>query len=346
MALFRVLLAPLLVAAPIIAALPCLAARTTSPAAPVGAQTDEGEEAPTPAPLTTGSMAIASDPNLAVEAMAVDVAMDRVTYSYRLRNKGPTKLALTASVALPDLEVSSEGNTVYVLPSDKAENPIDLGVKSGDQPVATTASVQAVALGLDRLAEIKAAGLPPIPFGPAQDKALAAAKPELLMKLADLGLVTPRDPVQADATVIADWTLRVVHSWTQALEPGAATPVAVSFAPVKATYRVDAANLAGFNALKDQVCLTPAIMAAARALLKGKEAMAEVQDIALANDGPARWLDNPQASVAVRKPQPTSVVAFCGMDAASAGKPVVTGKMPGSNEAAGLRMLVFSVAAK
>lgn len=355
MASVRVPLAPVLLAVPflaipLLAALPSLAAPpappAASPAAPAGGQTDEGEEAPVPAPLTTGSMAIASDPSLAVEAMAVDVAADRVTYSYQLRNKGSTKLSLAASVALPDLEVSSEGNTVYILPSQNGDNPVDLAVKSGDQAVATTASVQAVALGLDRLAEIKAAGLPAIPFGPAQDKALAAAKPELLAKLADLGLVTPRDPAQPDAPVIADWTLRVVHGWTQALDPGATVPVAVSFAPIKATYRVDAANLAGFSALKDQVCLTPAIMSAARALLKGKEAVAEVQDIALSNDGPARWLDNPQASVAVRKPQPTSVVAFCGLDAASAGKPVVTGKMPNANEAAGLRVLIFSAAAK
>ena len=329
---------------PLGAASPGAAAAT--PAAPAAGQTDEGEEAPTPAPLTTGSMAIASDPNLVVEAMAVDVAMDRVAYSYRLRNKGPAKLALAASVALPDLEVSSEGDTTYVLPSADGDNPIDLAVRSGDQAVATAASVQAVALGLDRLADIKAAGLPLLPFGPAQDKALAALKPEALGKLADLGLVTPRDPAQPDAPVIADWTLRIVRGWTQALEPNATTPVTVSFAPVKASYRVDAAGLAGFNALKDQVCLTPAISAAARALLKGKEAQLDVQDITLSNDGPARWLDNPAASIAVRKPQPTSVVAFCGVDAASAAKPVVTGRMPGANEAAGLRVLVFSVAAK
>ncbi len=313
-------------------------------AAPAAGQTDEDEEAPTPAPLTVGSMAIASDNNLAVESMAVDVAVDRVVYNYRLRNKGSAKLSLAASVALPDLEVSSEGNTVYNLPSAVAENPVGLVVKSSDQPVPTTPGVLAFALGIDRLAEIKAAGLPLIPFGEAQDKAIAAAKPDVLSKLADLGLVTPRDPAQPDTPVIADWSLRVVHGWTQILDPAAATLVAVSFAPVKASYRVDAANLVGFNALKDQVCLTPAIMAAARALLKGKDALAEVDDITLANDGPARWLDNPPATVAVRKPQASAVVAFCGMDAASAGKSVVTGKMPGSGEAAGLRVLIFSAA--
>ena len=303
---------------------------------------EEDEDAPTPAPLTVGTMVIASNINLAVEAMAVDVAVDHVAYSYRFRNKGKDKLTLAASVAMPDLEVNSDANTTYVLPAQSPENPINLTVKSGDQPVATTPYLQAIALGIDRQNEIKAAGLPLLPFGAATDKAIAAAKPETLGKLESLGLVTPRDPAQPDSPVIADWSLRVVQGWMQPLDGGAATNVVVSFAPVKATYRVGVANLSGFDALKEQVCLTPAVMSAARNLLKSKDALLQVDDIVLANDGPARWLDNPAASVAVRKPQPNAVVAFCGMDAASGGKPVVTGKMAGSNDAAGLRILVFA----
>ena len=310
----------------------------------IAGQTEEEEDAPTPAPLVVGTMVIASNPDLAIEAMAVDIAVDRITYSYRLRNKGKDKLALAASVAMPDLEVNSDSNSVYILPSQTPENPIGLAVRSNDQPVATTPHVEAVALGIDRQAEIRAAGFPLIPFGEATDKAIAAAKPEALSKLEALGVMTPRDPAQPDAPVVADWSLRVVQGWTQPLDPGAVTNVVVSFAPIKATYRVDAASLPGFDALKAQVCLTPAEMTAARALLKTKDAVLRVDDIVLANDGPARWLDNPAATVAVRKPQPNAVVAFCGMDAASAGKAVVTGKMPGSGEAAGLRVLVFAAA--
>ena len=321
------------------------AARATETGSSKAGQTEEEEDAPTPAPLTVGTMVIASDVNLAVEAMAVDVAIDRVTYTYRFRNKGKDKLSLAATVALPDLEVNSEGNSTYILPSQTPDNPIGLTVKSGDQPVATTPFVQAIALGIDRQAEIKAAGFPMIPFGEATDKAIAAAKPDTLGKFEALGLVTPRDPAQPDTPVIADWSLHVVQGWMQPLDPGA-TNVVVSFAPIKATYRVDATNIAGFNVLKDQACLTPAEITAARALLKTKDALLQVDDIVLANDGPARWLDNPPATVAVRKPQPNAVVAFCGMDAASASKPVVTGKMAGSSDAAGLRVLVFAPAGK
>jgi hypothetical protein len=303
---------------------------------------DEDDEAPAQAPLTVGSMAIASDSALAVEAMAVDIGIDQVTYAYRLHNKGAAKLSLAASVALPDLEVNNEGSTVYALPAQTPENPINLTVKSDDKPVALTVNTQAIALGVDRLAALKAENMPLLPFGDAIDKALSSAKPESLTRLEQLGLVTPRDPTQPDTPVIADWSLHTVLSWTQDIAPSATTNVVVAFAPVKATYTVDAASLSGFDALKQQVCLTPQIMSAAKALVKGKGATISVADITLANDGPARWLDNPVATVAVRRPTPNSVVAFCGMDAATANQPVVKGKMPGSDAAAGLRVLVFS----
>ena len=311
-------------------------------AAPAQQQGEEEEDQPSQAPLTLGSMAVASDPALQVEGMAVDVSIDHVGYAYKLRNKGKTKLSLAASVALPDLEVNTETNNTYELPSPVPENPEKLEVKVGDAAVATTPHLQAIALGIDRAADLRAEGMPLIPFGAATDKALAAAKAETLAKLEALGLVTPRDPAQPDTPVIADWSLHVVHGFTLTLEPDAMSNVVVGFAPVKATYHVDAASLAGFNALKDQVCLTPPVMAAAKALLKAKDSVVVVSDITLANDGPARWLENPGATVAVRKPEPNSVVAFCGLDPASAGKPVVTGKMPGSDQAAGLRVLIFS----
>ena len=308
--------------------------------------TDAGEEQPTEAPLTVGSMAIASDSALVVEAMAVDVAVDKVTYAYRLRNKGSAKLLLAASVALPDLEVNSDAATIFKLPSQTAENPVGLVVSSENKPITTTPLMQAVAVGIDRLAELKAENLPLIPFGADIEKALAAAKPETLTKLESLGLVTPRDPSQPDTPVIADWSLRTVHGWMQPLEPNAVTNVTVSFSPVKATYTINSDTLSGFDAIKEQVCLTPQSIAAAKALMTGKDATAEVVDITLANDGPARWLDNPPASVAVRKPKANSVVVFCGIDGASASQPVVTGKMPGSSDAAGLRVLVFSTPGK
>jgi hypothetical protein len=303
---------------------------------------DEGEEQPIPAPLALGSMAIASDPALKIDAMAVDVAIDRVSYAYSLKNLGTTSLALAASIAFPDLEVNNEGTIVYDLPSQNPENVVNMTVQANGRPVATTPLVAALALGVDRLAELKAANLPLIPFGEATARALEATKPDTLEKLQRLGVVTPRDASDPDAPVIADWSLHVVHSWTQVLAPKSNTNVVVSYAPIKAVYTIDAGSLSGFDALKEQVCLTPQAISAAKALLSQKGAMLDVADITLANDGPARWLDNPPASVAVRKPAADAIIVFCGIDAATQAQDVVKGTMPPSSEAPGLRILIFS----
>ena len=311
-------------------------------AEPADNTTDQDEETPTPAPLMVGAMAIASDADLVVERMALDVSVDRIATTYQFRNKGKAELKLAASVAMPDLEVNTEGTTIYDIPTKVAENPVHLEVTAAGAPIATTPITQALALGVDRLADLKAANLPLMPFGADTDKALAAAPPETLAKLVSLGLVTPRDPAEPDTPLLADWTLHTVHTWMQPLPAGASTEVKVTFSPVKAVYGVMAAGLPGFDALKEQVCLTPQIMAAAKALLKSKDATLEVDDLVISNDGPARWLDNPPGTVAVTKPKPDSVVAFCGMNAATAGQAVVQGKLPGSADAPGLRVLIFS----
>ena len=306
------------------------------------AASEQDEEGPTPAPLMVGALAIASDADLAIQRMALDVSVDRVTYTYGFQNKGKNELKLATSVSMPDLEVNTEGTTIYNLPSNVAENPVGLAVTASGTPVATNVSMQALALGVDRLADLKAGNLPLLPFGAEIDKALAGTTPEALAKLVALGLVTPRDQAEPDTPLLADWTLHTVHSWMQTLPAGATTEVKVTFQPVKAVYGVRADGLPGFEALKDQVCLTPQILTAAKALLKTKDDQLEVDDLTLANDGPARWLDNPPGTVSVTKPKPDSVVAFCGMTAATAGQPVVQGKLPGSADAPGLRVLIFS----
>lgn len=333
-----ILYLPLAAAIALFAAVSSLQAQQGQP--PQGQQPEEEE--PTPAPLTVSSMAIASDAMLAVSSMAVDVSVDRITYRYALRNKGPKLLSLAASVALPDLEVNNEGTTFFVLPASNPQNVVGLQVSADDKPVTTTPYLQAIALGIDRAADLKTANIPLIPFGEATEKALAAAKPETIETLGRLGLVTPRDPQQPQAPIIADWSLRVVHGWTQELKPNAETKVTVGFMPIRAVYTIDASAIAGFDSLKEQVCLTPVTINAVKALLRAKGATADVADITLSNDGPARWLGNPQATIAVRKPTPDAIVSFCGVDAASQGKPVVTGKLPSASESGGIRVLIFA----
>ena len=307
------------------------------------AASEQDEEGPTPAPLMVGALAIASDADLAIQRMALDVSVDRVTYTYGFQNKGKNELKLATSVSMPDLEVNTEGTTTYNLPSNVAENPVGPR-RDGRRGARRHDSLDAGAGAWRRPPRRPEGRQPPAPApsAPRQTRRSPGQHPRRSPSSSNSASSPPRDQAEPDTPLLADWTLHTVHSWMQTLPAGATTEVKVSFQPVKAVYGVRADGLPGFEALKDQVCLTPQILAAAKALLKAKDNQLEVDDLTLANDGPARWLDNPPGTVSVTKPKPDSVVAFCGMNAATAGQPVVQGKLPGSADAPGLRVLIFS----
>ena len=276
-----------------------------------------------------------------VQEMRASSAIDRVAYDYKLANKGPRTLSLQASVALPDLEINNDEAVYYVLPRTDPENVVGLQVQSNGKIVPTRPYLQAFALGIDRLADLKADNIPLIPFSEETEKALAAAKPDTLAKLDSLGLVVPHDAAQPGATIEADWSLHVLHAWMQPLEPAKSTSVTVSFAPVAAVYQIDASSLGGLDSLADQVCVTSQVRAAVAALVKDKGAVANVGDIVLATDGPARFLPSPRATIAVHKPSPTAIVVFCGMDASTQGAAIVRGTVPEDQDASSLRILIF-----
>ena len=317
-------------------------------AVPALAQTkpDAGaSEGPAQSALTVGALQIGSHANLDVAGFDINVARDKIVYSYFLKNTGPSELALAAAVSLPDLRASADNSETWTLATSDPENPVGLTVTAAGAPVTTKAEVHAFALGLDRLAEIKAERLPLIPFGPQTDKALAALTPEAVDQLAALGIVSPPDPTQPKTPPSADWSLEVVQSWRLVLPPGKTTPVTVRFTPVKAEYQLAKGDEQDIEDMKDDLCLTPSALSALEARLKGGGALAATE-ISLADDAPTRWLDTPTPTLSVQKPRPDAIVAFCGMDEKTAGKPTVLGAAPDDRENNELRIAIFEPAAK
>ncbi|MGO9774775.1 MAG: DUF4424 family protein [Roseiarcus sp.] len=322
--------------------LPLLAALAAQ-AAP-GAQ-DGAASAPTPTALAVGAMQIASDANLQVESVDVNVAADKIVYSYFLKNSGAVDLDLTASVVLPELRASQDDEETWTLAGDDPENPVALAVAADGAPVATTAELRVAALGLDRLAEVKGAQLPLIPFGGAADKALAGLAPETAEHLAALGVVSPRDPADPRAAPTADWALNVTRTWRQALPAGKITSIGVTFAPIKAEYRLGKGDGDAIADATDDLCLSAQTLAALQARLASGGAL-DAMEFAIDVSAPARWIDSPPATINVKKPKAESVVAFCGMDEKSAGKPIVIGALPDDASATQLSVVVFTPAAK
>jgi len=293
---------------------------------PVPADTAKEPSNPAESLLVVGALQIGSAPNLSVSGVDIRVEKDSVVYSYSLKNAGPTELGVTAAVSLPELQASADQSETWTLASNDPENFVGLTITSAGAPVATTAQVHAYALGFDRLAEIKAEHLPLIPFGPEVDKRLAGLSPEVAGRLAALGLISPRDTAQKTPAV-PDWSLSVTRTWHQLLPPGKTTVVAMKFVPVKAQYSMAKADQEGLGDMKDGFCLKPEVLRALKARLQSSGAL-KVSEISLADDSPAHWIDGPKPTISVHKPKPDVIVAFCGMDDKSAGKPTVLGVAP------------------
>lgn len=325
-------------------AAPAPSAQKAAPAqaAPPAQEQDQGEvDAPTPVPLLVGGLVIASNPALDVEAIDIVVNFKKVTQTYRIKNGGAAELRVPASVAMPDLTASADGAEEYNIDASKPENPVGLTVTAGGAPVATRAVVRAEALGLDRLAEIKAANLPLTPFGADSDKALKALKPDQVLKLSDIGLLSPPEADQPDIPSLADWTLSVTHTWDQSLPPGKTTDIAISFTPSSAQYALTKENADALDAFKDDACLSAQTIKTLKTKLGGKTPTPmTLTEINVSTDKPMRWRPAPATNVSVEKPTPEAIVAFCGADAKTAGQPKVMGKI--EDEGSELRVIIIA----
>jgi hypothetical protein len=296
-------------------------------AAPAASEPEEENSPPEEAALAVGALEIGSAPTLVVAKFDIAVATDSIAYTYSLKNTGSAELDLAAAVSLPELKASVDGKETWALPADDPENPVGLTVTANGAAVTTKADVHAVALGIDRLAEIQAEHLPLIPFGPEADRMLATLSPESADRLAALGVVSPRDPAHPRAPLTAAWSLEVVRSWRQVLPAGQTTPVAVKFSPVKAQYRMDKDDEQDLDEMKTEACLKPPVLANLRSRLKSNGEW-KVTDMLVATEPPAEWLRSPPAAISVQKPSANAVVSFCGMDEKTAGRPTVVGAAP------------------
>ena len=71
-----------------------------------------------------------------------------------------------------------------------------------------------------------------------------------------------------------------------------------------------------------------------------------ITEIALVNDPPTHWLDSPTASVSVTKSRPDAIVAFCGVDAASADQAIVRDSATGGKDPRDFRIVIFEPTTK
>src|SRR3974390_503531 len=97
--------------------------------------------------------------------MTIEIASDKVLYTYQLKNGATSPLDLTASITMPTLEASVDDSEIWTLPVREANNPVGLQVSVAGTPLSSKVHVTATALGINRLSDLRAAHLPLIPVG-------------------------------------------------------------------------------------------------------------------------------------------------------------------------------------
>jgi Domain of unknown function (DUF4424) len=291
-------------------------------------------------PLSVSGLRIASHQDLAVEAIDIAVSATRMTYSYRLANKGTAELRLAASIPMPPLEVSSNEDETYRVATANAENPIGLSVTADGKPVNANVILRANALDIDRLAEIKALNLPLVPFGPEIDKALTGLAPDALARLTQLGIISPPSDDQSSPR-IADWSLNVIYTWDQMLPPGKTTTVAMAFQPVSGSFELNSDTVGALDDFKEDTCLADQLIRTLKARVS--KSSTPVTELLVSIVKPTRWLDNPAPTITVDKPKADAIVALCASNV-KASPTRVTATVADDETAEDLRVLLIGVA--
>jgi Domain of unknown function (DUF4424) len=301
------------------------------------------QAAPGPAyvALAVLGLSIASHQDLTIEAIDIAVSATSVTYSYRLGNTGTAALTLAASVALPSLKASSKEDETYRIATGNGENPIGLSIRADDKPVDAKTITRAVALDIERTAEIKALNLPLVPFGPDIDKALKGLAPDALARLTQLGLISPPDDQRGPQR--ADWALNVTYAWDQVLPPDKTTTIAMTFRPVSGSFELNADTADTLDDLKEDACLADQLIKPLKA--KAAKSPTPVTEIAISIVNPTRWVPTPSPTITVQKPKPDTVVALCASNVKTYPSHV-TAKVSDDEESEDLRVVLIGAAAQ
>ena len=264
----------------------------------------EEKDAPTQASLVVGALSIGAHANLAVVGYDINVARDKIVYSYFMKNAGAAELALAAAVALPELRASANGDGPGR--SHRTIRKIPSALRSASPgPATIKTEIHAYALGLDRAAEIKAAHLPLNSLRRRDGQGARRLSADAVDRLSMLGVVSPHDPAEPKLPPDADWSLEATLNSRLVLPAGKTTPVAIKFTPVAAAYHLGKGDEQDIEDMKDDLCLTAQTLGVLQGQLK-KGGAWEAIDITLAVDAPTHWLDAPSPTLSVRSQNRTT----------------------------------------
>jgi hypothetical protein len=302
-------------------------------AAPPPAEADVDQ--PTFTAIEVPGLLLASNPNLEVQSIQINVNAEKVTYTYRINNKGSADVRVAAVFSLPELSPPAEEDVTYRI--GPGTNPIALTLTADGNPISAKIEMRAMVLGVDRVEDLKAAKIPLVPFDSEAERAVMALTGDARDRLVNLGVVTP--PSTDGDPPLPDWSLTVEHNWEQTFPAGKSTMLVATFTPITGSYAIDSDNISDLDDVQEEVCLPAPALRNLKQKIKGRVSV-DVTDIQLSNSGPARWLDKPVVNITVEKSGADVIAAFCGNEK-NATPNRITAKID-DEEGGGIRILLIS----
>ena len=127
------------------------------------------------AELSIGGLVFKKTDSVVIESEELTITLETVTVRYQFRNQSPNPVTLTVAFPLPDLDLSDGAN--YAIPQADSVNFVKFETKVDGKPIDFTIHQRAMLGDKDVTAQLKEAGIPPLPLDnlPALIKALPDA---------------------------------------------------------------------------------------------------------------------------------------------------------------------------
>lgn len=186
------------------------------------------------------------------------VSAEEVRVTYRFRNRTDKPATFLVAFPLPAIDATVPEAINLVLPNGASPNFVDFRIRVDGEAVTPQIAERALALGIDRSAELRALGLPLNPYTEGIVQQLERLPPGVLADLNRVGLV-----LVEDWGMQAAWRLETAFYWEQLFPPGREIVVEHRYRPVVG-YGFFSADSLDFPGYADTYCIDDSFSRAVR----------------------------------------------------------------------------------
>ena len=303
----RIALPALLIALLLATSMPSLAQAPPAQGEARGAADERLAAGPETIELAAGGPVLVPDERIAIDAEEIVLGRAAVRTTMVVRNTSAEPLVRHISWLLPEIDMSSVGDGVVVLPAADPRNFVSAVVTVDGLPVPLGIEQRSRAYGRDITALLEAAGVPLNPLAPGVEDALRRLAPEQLAEMEERG-ITSRE----DERIVPGWSLHTTAYWRQTFEPGKPITIGLAYVPVTASGLWSKDRL---EALKDAYCIDRGMedAIAARISKSGRGLVMHRLTYAMAGH-PGWWTALPQQRLAIEKSGFETLIATCVSD--------------------------------